>query len=199
MGSIASRLVIYMGEKMGKSYEFYIQTNNPYIMNEFSRQDNKLSQAIESIFPMNTEALILFWNHIGVPLSYKYEISYMVDDILMFLKRIQSEEKGEVLVHWLPDTFRADWRLIWNNEIITIEADWENITGDLQRILVDLRKINMSKKEFVSEWKMPLEVLINALDRNGYNQLLKDEYDNLVNIFNHIDEYGILYQNKNVC
>ena len=57
---------------------FYIQTSNPYIANKTNADDNKLSEAIESIFPMDTEELILFWNHVGIPLSYKYDISYMI-------------------------------------------------------------------------------------------------------------------------
>ena len=68
---------------------FYIQTSNPYIINETNAYDNKLSEAIESVFPMNTEELILFWNHVGIPLSYKYDISYMIDDILMILKNME--------------------------------------------------------------------------------------------------------------
>ncbi|MDE5781197.1 MAG: hypothetical protein K2I03_06930, partial [Lachnospiraceae bacterium] len=116
---------------------FYIQTGNPCIINETNVHDNKLLEAIESIFPMNTEELILFWNHIAIPLSYKYDISYMIDDILMILQHIQSEKNGELLIHWLPDTFRADWRVEWSDEMISINSSWENLKGDLQKILVN--------------------------------------------------------------
>lgn len=174
--------------------DFYIQTSNPCIINEISMYDYKLSDAIESVFPMITEDLILFWDHIGIALSYKYDISYMIEDILMLLQRIQSEKKGEELIFWLPDTFRVDWRLVWNEEMIFIDANWVNITGGLQRILVDSRKIEISKKEFLSEWKMPLEVLINALEKSGYHWLMKQEYDKLVKSFNAIEKYGVLYQ-----
>lgn len=173
--------------------DFYIQTGNPYTINKFNQEDSSLSEAIESVFPMNTEELILFWNHIGIPLSYKYDISYMINDIIILLQHIQSETEGELLVHWLPDTFRADWKLVWGEEMICIDAVWENLRGDLQKILADSRRIEISKKEFVSEWKMLLYIIISALKKSEYNQLLKHEYCKLVKNFNSIENYGILY------
>ena len=56
---------------------FYIQASNPRALKPSFIEEN-LSAAIESVFPMNTENAILFWNHIAIPLSYKYDISYMV-------------------------------------------------------------------------------------------------------------------------
>lgn len=173
---------------------FYIQTSNPYIVNETNAHDNKLSEAIESVFPMNTEELILFWNHVGIPLSYKYDISYMIDDILMILQHIQSEKRGELLIHWLPDTFRTDWKLEWSGEMISIYANWESLKGNLQKVLVHSEKVELLKKEFISEWKMLLKILIRALKKNGYDHLIKHQYDELVKSFNDIKEYGILYR-----
>ena len=175
---------------------FFILSSNPYIANKTNADDNKLSEAIESIFPMDTEELILFWNHVGIPLSYKYDISYMIDDILMILQHLQSEEKGELLIHWLPDTFRADWKLEWSGEMISINANWESLKGDLQEVLVNSKKVEVLKSEFMNEWKMLLKILISALERNGYHQLIKNQYNKLVKIFKNIQGYGILYQNK---
>lgn len=174
---------------------FYIQTSNPYILNRTNVHDNKLSEAIESVFPMDTEELILFWNHVGIPLSYKYDISYMIDDILMSLRHIQVQKGGELLIHWLPDTFRADWKLEWSGEMIFIYANWESLKGDLQKVLVNSKKVEILKKEFISEWKMLLKILISALKKNGYDRLIKNQYNELVKSFNDIKEYGILYRN----
>lgn len=175
---------------------FYIQTSNPYIVNETNVHDNKLSEVIESVFPMDTEELILFWNHVGIPLSYKYDISYMIDDILMILQHLQLEKKGELLIHWLPDTFRADWKLEWIGEMISIYANWENLKGNLQKVLVHSKKVELLKKDFICEWKMLLKILISALKKNGYDQLIKQQYDELVKSFYDIKEYGILYRNR---
>lgn len=174
--------------------DFFIQTGNPYSSNIMEVNDKKLSEAIESVFPMNTENLILFWKHIGIPLSYKYDISYMIDDILMLLQRIQSESKGEVSIHWLPDTFRADWKVSWKEEVILIEATWENLVGDLQKLLTDAKTVEITKEEFLSEWKMLLEVVMKALKNAGYHQQMEEEYEKLAKIFCGIGRYGVLYQ-----
>ncbi len=175
---------------------FYIQTSNPCIVKETNTYDSKLSEAIESVFPLNTEELILFWNYVGIPISYKYDISYMIDDILMILQHIQLKKSGELLIHWLPDTFRADWKLEWSGEMISINANWENLRGDLQKILIHSERVELLKKEFICEWKMLLKILISALKKNGYDQLIKQQYDELVKSFNDIKEYGILYRNR---
>lgn len=183
-------------EEVNVNMIFYIQTSNPFIVKETNIHDSKISEAIESVFPMNTEELILFWNHVGIPISYKYDISYMIDDILMMLQNIKLKGKGELLIHWLPDTFRADWKLEWSGEKISINANWENLKGNLQKILVDSKRVELLKKEFISEWKMLLKILISALKTNGYDLLIKHQYDELVKNFKDIKDYGILYRNR---
>lgn len=174
---------------------FYIQTSTPHILSQANVEDNTLSDAIESIFPMYTEELIMFWNHIGIPLSYKYDVSYMIDDILMILQHIQTKKSGELIIHWLPDTFRTDWKIEWQEEIISIYANWENLKGDLQEILINSPQIEIQKNDFMCEWKMLLKLLISALKQNGYDLLINKQYDMLVKRFINIKEYGVLYRN----
>ena len=57
---------------------FYIQASNPRFIESISYEVESLSDAVESIFPLNTENAFLVWNYISVPLSYKYDISYML-------------------------------------------------------------------------------------------------------------------------
>ncbi len=174
---------------------FYIQTSNPNVLSLTNAHDNSLSEAIESVFPMCTEELILFWNHVGIPLSYKYDISYMIDDILMILQHIQTKKSGELIIHWLPDTFRTDWKIEWQGEIISIYANWENLKGDLQEILINSPQIEVQKNDFMHEWKMLLKLLISALKQNGYDLLISEQYNMLVKCFIEIKEYGVLYRN----
>ena len=95
---------------------FYIQAGNPKSQGVADCNDKTLADAIESIFPLNTESAILMWNYISIPLSYKYDISYMMEDILLLLHTLQYREKGELTIHWLPDTFRCDWIVRWDPE-----------------------------------------------------------------------------------
>ena len=87
---------------------FCIQVGDPYLSNEKNEEDRSLSDAIESAFILNTENCIMMWNHICIPLSYKYDISYMIDDILKLLLLLQEKDFGKTKIEWLPDTFRCD-------------------------------------------------------------------------------------------
>lgn len=92
---------------------FYIQASNPRTNSIANPNDKTLADAIETIFLLNTESAILMWNYISVPLSYKYDISYMIEDILLLLDALRSRENGEMTIHWLPDTFRCNWTVQW--------------------------------------------------------------------------------------
>lgn len=174
--------------------DFYIQAGNPDILNINNKEDKTLSEAIESVFPMKTENLIIYWKHIAVSLSYKYDISYMIDDVLIILQEMQMHKTGSMLIHWLPDTFRVDWNLKWDDERILIDAEWQSVVGNIEEILKQQGKVELSKENFICEWKMPLLKIINALSKNEYMVSLKDEYCNLLTQFNNLQRYGLLYR-----
>lgn len=176
--------------------DFYIQAGNPKILNNDNREDKTFSEAIESVFPMKTENLIIYWKHIAISLSYKYDISYMIDDILVILQEIQMNKMGSVLIHWLPDTFRVDWRLKWDDERIVIDAEWQNVVGNIEEILIQQGQVELSKENFICEWKMPLLKIINALSQNEYMASLDDKFCQLLTQFNNIQHYGLLYREQ---
>ena len=60
---------------------FCIQASNPRVQHKIDYEDSSLSDIIETIYPLYTEHAILTWNYISIPLSYKYDISYMIDDL----------------------------------------------------------------------------------------------------------------------
>lgn len=59
--------------------DFFIQVSKPICLNKFDKKDKTLSDAMETIFPLLTEKAIIMWNHIPILLSYKYDISFMLD------------------------------------------------------------------------------------------------------------------------
>lgn len=74
---------------------FYIQANNPKVLKEYNAEDESIADAMETIFPLYTESAILVWNHISIPLSYKYDISYMMDDVLDLLESFMQAKNGK--------------------------------------------------------------------------------------------------------
>ena len=162
-------LGILYGEERGVDLSVYIQAGNPKTQHIINRNDKTLADAIESIFPLHTENAIMMWNYICIPLSYKYDISYMMDDILILLKALQSSESGKLTIHWLPDTFRCDWTIRWDTDKVDIHSQWESTVGHLEILLNDKPDISLEKDDFIKEWKSILGIVIAGLEICGYD------------------------------
>lgn len=175
---------------------FYIQACSPTCTHKYNSKDSSLAEAIETIFPLYTENVILYWNHVPIALSYKYDISYMASDLIMLLENVTEHEKGESKIAWLPDTFRSDWNIWWKNGNIHIAARWENLIGDVHLLLKKDKQIDMEIIEFMSEWKLPLQNIINALQKSGYMDGKIQEIKRLTSLVCKIPNYGVLYSDR---
>jgi hypothetical protein len=174
--------------------DFYIQASNPVFSKEFISGDECLSDAIESSFPLLTENAILMWNHIAIPLSYKYDISYMIDDILTLLNSL-SIENGEMVIHWLPDTFRSDWEIQWDKQVLKVSSRWECTVGHLENILNMNSEISMTIDDFKQEWKKILGIIIEGLKTCGYSASAIADMKKLISVYSEITDNGLLYRN----
>lgn len=157
-------------------------------------EDKSLSDAMENIFPLNTENAIMIWNHINIPLSYKYDISYMIDDILKFLYCINKDETGKMTIHWLPDTFRCDWFVTWEYGQMKIESYWECTVGNLEGLLNNNSEISLSVKTFTNEWKEVLHIIITGLKKCGYEEDKIRGMKQLLKQYQTIEDAGYLYK-----
>ncbi|MCI8780736.1 MAG: hypothetical protein HFH70_08685 [Lachnospiraceae bacterium] len=173
---------------------FYIQANNPRVLNGYNPEDENLSDAMETIFPLYTESAVMMWNHISIPLSYKYDISYMMDDILYLLEDLSQVNEGKRRICWLPDTFRCDWDIVWGKGQIEITSNWESVTGNLEGLLNANNKIFLKIIEFMSEWKQVLYIVLQGLKNNGYMEDMIINLDKLSEQYEMIPGNGILYQ-----
>lgn len=186
--------ILFNKERGGGKLNFYIQANNPRTQSVKNIGDESLADAIESTFLLNTENAIMMWNYISIPLSYKYDISYMMEDLLKLLHCLQCEESGKMIIHWLPDTFRCDWLIIWNHGQMKIQSHWECTVGNLEIILNNNSQTVTSVKHFISEWKEVLNIVIKGLERCGYDESGIKSMRQLMEQFNNINDRGILYK-----
>lgn len=180
--------------KGGNNLNFCIQASNPRFHCIANPNDETLSEAIESAFPLRTENVILRWNYISIPLSYKYDISYMVEDILRLIDFMQSSDVGKMVIHWLPDTFRCDWLVEWRDDEVQICSKWECTVGHLETLLNEKNSVSLSLSDFISEWKEVLAVLISALGRCGYNASKISGMTELIERYQKINTSGIMYK-----
>ena len=174
---------------------FYIQVSNPKgTINNYDGNNTCLSEAIEDVFLLNTENAFICWNHIYVPVSYKYDISYMIDDIMKIIKKLQEKEQGSITICWLPDTFRSDWNIEWQGEELFITSHWESTVGNLEELLNENNCIKLSTTQFINEWKKVLGIIIDVLQHNGYCEKNLDGMKDLISVFESINDVGVIYK-----
>lgn len=170
---------------------FLVQSSRPQNSSEFCIDDKKISEAIETIFPMMTEDALLVWDTSYIPLSYKYDISYMIEDILHMLKSIRENPKGQIKIAWPTNSFACNWTLTWGNEILIINSKWRPEPGNP---LDNLSELKINILAFTYEWKMVLRILIENLEICGYNKNNLKDMNMLYDEFQSIKCYGLLYK-----
>ncbi|QDX92977.1 hypothetical protein EEL32_06805 [Brevibacillus laterosporus] len=173
---------------------FWIQASCPKCTGIFDEEDENLSNAIETIFPMMTEKAIMVWKTIYIPLCYKYDISCMVDDILDILEKLRSNSSGEISLHWASNTFANVWNIRWWEAQVVINSEWGSVLGHTEQLLDSKGAIVLSKQSFISEWKRVLFNIISGLKESGYKEGNLPGMTRLIAEYNAIDGDGILYK-----
>lgn len=177
--------------------EFIIQSSNPRAESDCDPDDASLSDAIQTVFPMDTERMLMVWNGIYIPLGYKYDVSLMVDDILDLCSNIFAVIEGHQRVCWPSNTFAAAWDVRWGSDMVTIEAQWNRVVGGTEAMLNERSCISIPQEDFLAEWKRPLEIVDDALRNAGYTQQQIPRLTVLRNIITRLPGHGHLYRGSN--
>ncbi len=172
---------------------FFIQASNPIVGSDLKATEDDLREAIEDIFVMDTEDAILNWNGVPIALSYKYDISVIVDDLIEMLSVITSSSVGEHSVSWPSNTFRASWRLTWGEGLLTCAATWHSVSGGVEELLAQTGSISMPTADFLAEWRAPLERVIGGLRKAGYRPEFLAAFDQAQQIARRLERPGRLY------
>ncbi|SHJ47998.1 hypothetical protein SAMN02745136_00138 [Anaerocolumna jejuensis DSM 15929] len=173
---------------------FYIQACKPINNRTVDENDSKLMEAIETIFPMRTEAAIMVWNYVSIPLSYKYDISYMINDIIIVIQELVMKQEGILIINWLPDTFCSQWLIKWKEDIVEIHSRWYCVVGDIIDNLNRVSSISMNKWDFINEWERVFYNIGIALKECGYSHKNIEDIELFNKICSMFSGKGILYQ-----
>ena len=153
---------------------FRIEVRNPIVLVKPNMECEDLRDAIEEIFPMETEDAVIFWNGIPVLLSYKYDICILIDDILPMLESLQSNMSGQYSICFPSNSFRVDWEFEWQNGFLKIDSFWHEIKGDKAQLNKHAGlKIELSS--FLTEWEPLLQKIISSLELSQV--IIKDHKD----------------------
>ncbi len=173
--------------------KFCIQVCNPRLVDTTSADELSLDDAIESIFPLYSENAIMVWNNLFIPLSYKYDLSLMIIDVMNMLNSLILRNEGYLTIHWPSNTFRSNWNLNWSQDKLRINSEWESVVGNIEDKLNSVASLELDKYMFVREWKGLLNMILKSLNESGYTESKISEIAKLQEIVKKIDGSGLLY------
>lgn len=174
--------------------EFVIQASSPSMLRELDDLDASLSDAVQAIFPLNTEALILRWNGVCVPLSYKYDFSMMIDDVVGLCSRLSSAGDGQMRIAWPSNTFQSVWDIKWSCRDVEVQAEWTTVVGHTEELLRARPAISIPREEFLAEWVAPLRLVARGLELAGYGVEQIPRIGELQALLAKVSLLGQLYQ-----
>jgi hypothetical protein len=175
------------------NYRFAVQASNPRSLVAFDAEDQSLSDAIQTVFPLEAEYALIVWNWIYIPLNYKYDVSLIVDDLIELVEAISMNSNGKRVIMFPSNTFSATWDIEWNTETITIDAEWHSVLGNTEAMLALRPKVVVATTDFICEWKCLLETVAKALNNADYRCEGVAGLRRLQDIIGKLHSHGILY------
>lgn len=172
---------------------FEIQTGQPRTEAAHDPEDESLCDAIQGAFPLRTEHMFMVWNHVYIPLGYKYDVSLIVDDALDLVDAMLSEATGLRTIHWPSNTFASSWTVEWRGALVTIQATWSCVLGGTESLLNASGPVVLPVDEFVAEWKRPFELVARALREAGYSEHQIPRLAVLESVASRVRKHGRLY------
>ena len=148
---------------------FAIQASCPRSLLQRSADDENLGMAIETVFPLETEIAFVVWNSIYVPLSYKYDVSILTEQVLWLHDQLMAAEEGKLLFDWPSNTFATRWTVAWKGDALRIDSRWSGVRGGLLDLLNGQPTVEIGRQAFFAEWRALLERVDGALRRAGYD------------------------------
>jgi hypothetical protein len=172
---------------------FAIQASRPAVLIPTEQEVADLAAAIQVIFPMNTEDAILTWNHIPVRIGYKYDLSVLIDDLLPLLLDVITLEEGHREISGGSDTFSVEWSIDWKKDHLSVLAKWHSVAGGYADLLNSRNKIEITRDQFLREWKSILRTLIDSFDEVKISIMDMANLEILRDIEKRITGWGELY------
>jgi hypothetical protein len=147
-----------------------IQLSNPIVLNVHDVEDENIEEALQTIFPLDTELAFLRWNYFYIPLSYKYDISIIIMDFIKLYEFIYDDDSDYLLINWTSSSFLSRWDVYKDNDNnIRIQSKWDAVLGNLKGLLNDDGETLINTNELGGEIKKLIVFLKFSLEKNGYN------------------------------
>lgn len=174
--------------------QFIIQASDPRTERPVDPRDASLSDALQTVFRADTEEMLMRWNGVRIPLSYKSDFSFMIDDVVDFCALMSSATDGRRSVNWPSSTFDATWDLRWSRGVVEVKATWRTLLGGVTGLAVADASLSIQLPQFLGEWRKPLLVCHRALLASGAEPERIRGLTQLGEIAASLSSFGLLYR-----
>jgi hypothetical protein len=147
---------------------FALQLGVPAFVAARDESDSTLSDAVQTVFSLD-ESAFLKWNGLTLPLSYKYDISVMLEDIVEMVLAVRKTESGLFQVDWPSSGFPVHWTIKWAASEVEVHAQPRNEPGAVD--LVGREQVRVDRGSFLGAWQALLRTVLSCLEGAGYNSL----------------------------
>ena len=175
---------------------FWIQTGNPSVVpSPTISPESDLAETVQAVFPMETEDAVIVWNHIRVPLSYKYDVSVVMEDVVGLSEFLLGSSKS-TRVSFGSDTFQAIWRIERLDRHIRVDSEWASVAGDIENVLNERRSLEIPTADFLAEWNELTRKVLECCSLAGVQVVGSAALERLQGIAKAIPCRGRLYRAK---
>ena len=156
--------------------QFIIQKGCPRVTGSYDPGDELLDEAMDTAFVYMSENAWIRWNNEWCRLSYKYDLSEMMDVLITMISGLVESDEGSSSLYFSTDLFHAQWNYKWKGDDLEIEADWSSAKKGqhLDPIL------NASRKAFIAEWLELFKVVQTGLSQCGYGSNVTGPLDEII-------------------
>ena len=174
---------------------FVIQAGVPGTLDKVDHEDRGVEEAMETIFALDSERMILFWFGVPIALGYKYDVSAMIPDLLLLIEDMDSRREGRYEIAWTTNAMQSVWRFEWAGGKCVIDPAWKHVGLGLESILRETGKVVCSSREFVAEWVRPLRITRDALrDSDLYSKM--PDFGRIERVLGSYKDEGVLYRDQ---
>ncbi len=170
---------------------FLIHPGNPVWQEPEFPVAEDLSEAIEAVFSMETEDAVMVWGNQAVPVSYKYDMSVIVEDVIFMLECLMRRNSGEETVFFSSDTFNSEWLMKWDDGRLFIDPAWNSVSGNRHGELNAVGATEVSVSHFVRQWTIVLEKIYEAVLMSGVTLEDRENFDALNSLSGHTEDVAV--------
>jgi len=152
-----------------------------------------LDELLPERYAARTEEALLLWNYVPIRLSYRYDLSIALQDLLPTLENLATRVDGSDEVVFASNTFSARWEVTWSRGRVNVRSEWRSVAGNYEKLLNSRPEIEMPTVSFLGEWRLLLEQV--ETDVTPFRESLTDAHflDRLVRLARRLPRQSHLY------